>query len=319
MTSGIDKLVGPVVGKATGIITPRTILVSVIPAVALWIAISALIGTQLGWASVHGRWTHLDLIHRISLAAVAVGGIALSAAVMASAERAVIMIYEGHWNRSWQQSFRDWATKRQQGQREKLAGSPNAHRFYPQESSGQGFMPTRLGNILRAAESYPDVQLRYRLNGVLWWPRFFLVIPETVRSDLSTARASMTLRLHMSFVSAIFVVVTGLAAGVFALTGTAASWLVWCVAGLVAVLNVPFAYQRALGPALIYGDLTRCTFDLYRAEVLNRMGLAMPETLAEERELWFALNQLVARGSVSSEREKPLNDARKRYAAKPGS
>jgi hypothetical protein len=49
------------------------------------------------------------------------------------------------------------------------------------------FMPTRFGNILRAAEQ--KIEARYGLNGVILWPRLWLVLPDAAKSELTAARS----------------------------------------------------------------------------------------------------------------------------------
>lgn len=313
MTSAIDKVVSPVMGKATSLVTPRTLLVSVVPVVTFWFAAFALTATQFGWASVQSRWQHLDVFHRYVIVALAMSGLAISAAVLSAAEHTIVTCYEGYWNYSWQKQFRDKAAERQKERRKRMA-SEDRHRFFASETD---FMPTRLGNILRAAESYPYGQQRYRIDSVLWWPRFFMIIPEALRSELSSARASMMLRLHMSAVSTVFVVYTGLAAVTFVIAARTSSWLVWCITILAAALMAVYAYRRALRSALLYADLVRSTFDLYRGDVLNRMGFALPETLEEERHLWSILNKLLSLGGVDTVDDAVLDKARARYVSKP--
>ena len=50
-------------------------------------------------------------------------------------------------------------------------------------------MPTRLGNILRAAESYPHD--RYGADAVLTWPRLFPLLPDRLTASLTAARAEI--------------------------------------------------------------------------------------------------------------------------------
>jgi hypothetical protein len=309
----VDRFVSPVVGKAAGIVTARTMLVAVVPTGTFWLAAFALIATQLGWSLVRGWFDHLDVVHRIIVAAAAAAVVALCAAMLSAVERKVVTLYEGYWNLRWLRRLKAVAEERQKERRKKDT-SANRHRLFPDESS---VMPTALGNILRASEAYPNGDKRYRLNGVLWWPRFFLVIPESMRRDLSSARASMTLRLHMSVLSTLFVAFTALSAAAFVITRTPASWLLWSIAALAAAAMARLVYLQALGPALIYADLIRSTFDLYRGDVLNRMGYALPETLEKERVLWLALTKLLSRGGADDVEDTALDDARKLYVSKP--
>ena len=52
-------------------------------------------------------------------------------------------------------------------------------------------MPTRLGNVLRAAEMYPTE--RYRIDTWVIWPRLYLLLPERSAVVVDTARERMEL------------------------------------------------------------------------------------------------------------------------------
>jgi len=51
--------------------------------------------------------------------------------------------------------------------------------------------------------------------------------------------------------------------------------------------------------AAVFGDLVRSSYDLFRGDLLGKLGWPMPPTLAAERKLWTALGeQLYARGTT---------------------
>jgi hypothetical protein len=60
-------------------------------------------------------------------------------------------------------------------------------RMYP--TRPEDYMPTRLGNILRAAEGWPTD--KYGLDAVKCWPGLWLVLPEATRKEIADARARL--------------------------------------------------------------------------------------------------------------------------------
>ena len=60
-------------------------------------------------------------------------------------------------------------------------------RRFPDEQ--QYFMPTRLGNLLKAAELRP--LSKYGLDSVICWPRIWLLLPESAKTELVNARADL--------------------------------------------------------------------------------------------------------------------------------
>jgi hypothetical protein len=68
-------------------------------------------------------------------------------------------------------------------------------------------MPTRLGNALRAAESYPGDDERWGLDAVFWWPRLYLILPDSARDQVDEARTSMDQLVLLSVLWAAFAAV----------------------------------------------------------------------------------------------------------------
>ena len=140
-------------------------------------------------------------------------------------------------------------------------------------------MPTTLGNILRAAESWPAD--KYGLDPVKCWPRLWLVLPDTARNELETARA----RLDSSATLVVW-------AGLFAV------WTVWAWWALPAALVIALAgYRLVLGSAAVYSDLLESAFDVHRRLLYEALAWPLPRTPAEERALGEALTQYLWRGS----------------------
>ena len=67
-----------------------------------------------------------------------------------------------------------------------------------------------------------------------------------------------------------------------------ADWLIVVLCALGLPVGI-IAYYAALAPAMNYAELIKAAFDLYRRAFLEALGLQMPSTLTEERQLWKRL------------------------------
>ncbi len=139
-------------------------------------------------------------------------------------------------------------------------------------------MPTRLGNILRAAES--GIEDKYGLDPVRCWPAFWLVLPEGTQATVGAARAGLD---------------------------TAATWwlwgallVVWTVftpwALLAAALAAWLAHRNLLATAARYGELVDAAFAVHRGLLYDGVGHARPAGPAQERASGQALTAALLRG-----------------------
>jgi len=155
-------------------------------------------------------------------------------------------------------------------------------------------MPTRLGNHLRAAETYSF--LRYNLDAPVIWPRLRETLPEAFAGRLGEAKMNMDLMVVLTTLALIFGVVWG---GVFVVVPDASlavvKWVAAPVAFLAGVGMARVAYLNAAQSALAYGELLKTAFDLYRWQVLEALHLDLPADLESERELWGEISGLFYR------------------------
>jgi hypothetical protein len=140
-------------------------------------------------------------------------------------------------------------------------------------------MPTRLGNVLRASETYPAE--RYGLDAVIAWPRLWLLLSDGTQQEIAASRRA----LDQS--------VTTLAAFVVALV-----WLPWAwwVAPL-AVIAVPLVYQSFAVPrAAVLAELVTAAFDLNRMALYRALRFPLPGTADAELASGPALTEYLWRG-----------------------
>lgn len=231
----------------------------------------------------------------------------LFALVLSASEGVLLGLYEGYWGTrrpgSWLAAAGKSWHKRQR--RLKRADYEFIYLNYPRdrnlnmpgtEKRPEYIMPTRLGNILKAAELYPGDEGRYGMDAVFFWPRLYQVIPDNVRSSLVDARTSLVLMLNIWTLALGLTVGTLIALAATTIKPASAFWATAASSAVVAWL----AYRSALGPARVYGELVRSMHDLYRSDLLAKLAFALPDTLADERELWKNLGKQMYRRAPDS-------------------
>jgi hypothetical protein len=272
---------------------------------ATWVAGRGFVVTLTQW---NGQPAEVKTI--LSLAFLC--GVALFAYILHNLQLLLTRFYEGYWRRipflSWlgERLCQGQKRQRQELQKEvevllKQLGEEgekaaeihsrlqelyhNLTILYPPEE--RLVMPTRLGNILRAAELYP--YQRYKLNAVLLWPRLYGLLPKEFIALLEDARLAMNFMLRLATLAFLF--------GLFWTPYWAYRGERWLA--LLCALGFPLAwasYQSALSPAQAYGELMKAAFDLHRWKLLKALHWPLPKTPEEEERSWKALGDFIYGG-----------------------
>jgi hypothetical protein len=142
-------------------------------------------------------------------------------------------------------------------------------------------MPTRLGNMLRAAEQRPTE--KYGLDVLVCWPRLWLILPENARTELVEARANLNTAVGFWLWSMLFLLWTSLA------------WWAFPI-GLIAAFCV---YRWIIGTAEVYGDLLEAAFDIHRIALYQALHWPPPTRTDEEPAAGKVLSSYLLRGGSS--------------------
>ncbi|WP_394621479.1 hypothetical protein JNUCC0626_20975 [Lentzea sp. JNUCC 0626] len=263
-----------VVRETTGLFDRRFLLNALLPTlITLGLLGAVVASTVTNPAGALKTWTALDGTFKVLAGTGVVVAAVLIAAIVSGRAQSLIRCYEGLWPRYWRVLVAPGTHRHRR--RARRLGFDRTTTNYPTDPAE--VMPTRLGNVLRAAESYP--QDRYGADAVLTWPRLFPLLPDRLAASLTAARAEIEFQVTISALAAFFAVSSGTWLTV---TGGSDRLFLLCYWGGAAVAWA--TYCGALAPARLYGDQVRVAFDLYRTELLDRLGV-------EGDDQWPRLNQ----------------------------
>jgi hypothetical protein len=124
--------------------------------------------------------------------------------------------------------------------------------------------PTWIGDRLRAADE--RIHRTYRLDLSAAWPRLWLLIPETARTELTAAHDSYTAAARL--------------AGWAFLYLTVGAW--WWPALVIAAATGVTAWIRARAATAVLADLVETTVDLYGPELARQLGITCPDLLTPD-------------------------------------
>lgn len=139
--------------------------------------------------------------------------------------------------------------------------------------------PTAFANALRAIETYGWD--RYRLDSQTLWSELQGVIPERLKDDLEASRAPVNFFVSLIYLAALSGVIM-LFLAVRASENAATYWIL--AAFLFA--SIPFWYRLAILNTRYLLATMQAAVNLGRVEVAKSMGLTLPPTLEEERNMW---------------------------------
>ena len=152
-------------------------------------------------------------------------------------------------------------------------------------------LPTRLGNAMRAYETYADS--RYGLDGAAVWPRIELLLSAEERSLIADARTEVSFALNCAVCLPL---VAAWAAGGVVFGSLDLWWLLVAVPG--GVLAFSLGRLGAVTATFRAGEPIRAAVDLHRLELYDRLGIRRPSGPDDERALAAAVNRLLLRGSA---------------------
>jgi len=155
--------------------------------------------------------------------------------------------------------------------------------------------PTRLGNALRAFETYGSS--RFELDSQTMWSELCAVIPKYLQDELDQSRASVDFFVALVYLSIAF----GVVSFVLGVIERRNGWiLVWAVAAL---LSSYLWYRLAVVASSYWAATVQALVNIGRSKLATEMGLCLPDSIDAEREMWGLVTRFVFYGSVNEARQ----------------
>ncbi|MFB7949287.1 hypothetical protein ACFC6L_30725 [Kitasatospora phosalacinea] len=145
------------------------------------------------------------------------------------------------------------------------------------------FMPTRVGNTLRAAETRPTD--RYGVGVVTLWPHLWAVLPDARRQDVAAARLALDNAVAACLWAVLFV--------------PASAPIAWWAPFPAAAVAVAAWASWIPARAAVFADLVEACYDLHRLDLYGALGVPAPANRQQERAAGAALTRSVLRGADS--------------------
>ncbi|MER5431885.1 hypothetical protein [Streptomyces sp. NPDC002588] len=267
-----------------------------LPLTAFLAALGTVAAVGAGWGKTLAWWNGLtgETLGLVVLGLVLLT--VLAGQLLTVVRPALVRCYAGHWPNLRMLSPLCTALRaRHLAAQRARPGNEELFLTYPR--TAKETLPTRLGNVLRAAEEHGE---RYGLDARRVWPRLYTVLPDPFLVSFAQAATAMQTGVMVSFLGAVFAVVGG-ALAVAVLPGAGAAYCVWGGA-LVSVLG----YRWAVRAARPYAQLVRAAFDVHRFLLIEAMRLRLPTSPAEESAQWKQLTKLWYRGGPDWDRIQDL-------------
>jgi hypothetical protein len=265
---------------------------------------AAFLGAAVGAWSVHDsgalvarstRWLNGRSGFEQGLATAAVlVGVTLVAFIVLAMTPQILRWLEGYWP-AWLEPVRARLVRRitnaadrdaaamQELEREQRPDSRLDQRLRRLPSVAERYMPTVLGNLVRAAQTRPID--KYGIDPVAIWPHLFLVIPEPTQKEITAAVSALERAVMAVFWCVLFVVLT--------------PW-VWWAAPLGIAAAVLLQRTVVHGAAKTHAELIEAAIDLHRLDLYRKLRWPLPANPAEEPELGRQLVSYLRYGSDSA-------------------
>jgi hypothetical protein len=286
-----------VLNEITSYLDRRFVFTFLFPSLLFWSGLLGIFALNNDPTALWATWDKQTGTNKIIQIAAALAWVTFFAYMVANQLIWLTRQFEGYWDwlpfhlgvrlRRWRRAYYTKVLEALDAQDDSSADELIYYR-YPLPTETEHVLPTQLGNILKNAELYS--YQRYQVDAVLMWPRLYAILPKEYTDLLSNAKASLDLMLVISTLSVLFAAIAG---GYLLIIGS--TWWLFLVCFLGGLVLGGFAYQSGVQAAIPYAQLIKSAFDLYRGDLLDKLGYERPKSLDDEIRFWDNLCKLVYR------------------------
>lgn len=148
----------------------------------------------------------------------------------------------------------------------------------------QEVQATRLGNATRTLETYgPD---RFRLDSLTLWNECIAVVPDSLRAQVARSRANVDFFVASTYLSLV-------AIAVFTASALRSASIAWLVSAAIGGCLAYGAYRAACVAVDGLRDSSRAVVNIARVPLAESLGLKMPDSLTDERDMWYEMSMYV--------------------------
>lgn len=256
-----------------------------------------------GWSieATFSLWGRLDLLTRLLILLAYFALVYFLSAAVQSQWRNIVRLFEGYPLRTLTRRLslpavvgEKWHQERMKKLQSDDEGDPvNAYYEYP--PYGAKVLPTRLGNMLLAGESY--ALRRYGIDAIIFWPRLYPLLPEGFQREYEQFVIQYQFPLVVAFEASITTAICATA-----LLVTHASAVIFVTVLLGGTVVAYGAYLLSLQSAIELAEQQRAAFDLFR----DRLLIAWPAVVdvEDEKQAFSHISSFVVQG-WSPDWEKP--------------
>lgn len=219
-------------------------------------------------ARITGWWEQAEVFSQFLAIAGYIAAIWFISVAVAGQWRGIVRLFEGYPIIALYQKLGRtapgvlWHQAKLLEVRNRRPNVERAYYSYPRERWLAAVLPTRLGNVLLAAERYPVE--RYGIDPVVFWPRLYPLLPEQFQRDYEEFVREYEFPLVVAFLLA----AAGVSCGAVALL-TGQEPVTFTIA-FVGFLGAAYsAYCISLPSAVQMAEQQRTAFDLYRGRLLE--------------------------------------------------
>jgi hypothetical protein len=187
----------------------------------------------------------------------------------------------------------------------KLEQGKLAERLMRYPVSDDRVVGTRLGNAMRGLETIGSST--FKLDSQVLWGELRAAVPSVVNSELDSARANVDVFVALFYLSLVFSLTC--AAVVFTTQHRAGTPRLGIgITGGVSLILLPIWYRLAVLNTRGLRSASQAMVYTGRTALASMLGLTMPTTIKEERDMWLLVSQMANYGYRQSAAEKVAAD-----------